>query len=89
MVPIFKGGKHQVSFQDEALAQRVRHAITQDKRIGGLPIMVRAADGEIALKGRVDTTEQRELARLVAQGIPGVRQVNVDELIMKEGIESQ
>ncbi|HOM72037.1 MAG TPA: BON domain-containing protein [Armatimonadota bacterium] len=78
-----------MAFQDEALAQMVRHAITQDKRIGGQPIMVRAANGEIALKGRVDTAEQRELALLVAQGIPGVRHVNIDELIIKEGGESE
>ncbi|MBI2844497.1 MAG: BON domain-containing protein [Armatimonadetes bacterium] len=69
-----------MAFQDEALAQRVRHAITQDKRIGGQPIMVRAANGEVSLKGRVDTSEQRELAKLVAQGIPGVRHVAIDEL---------
>lgn len=50
--------------------------------------MVRAANGEIALKGRVDTDEQRELARMVAQGIPGVRSVTVDELATKGGTES-
>lgn len=79
----------QVAFQDEALAQMVRHAISQDKRIGGQPIMVRAANGEIALKGWVNTPKQRELARLVAQGIPGVRQVTVDELLVKEDGETQ
>ena len=78
-----------MAFQDEALAQRVRHAIAQDKRIGGQAIMVRAANGEIALKGRVDTPKQRELAMLVAQGIPGVRHVNVDELIVREDVEAQ
>jgi len=78
-----------VAFQDEALAQRVRHAIAQDKRIGGQAIMVRAANGEVALKGRVDTSQQRELALLVAQGIPGVRQVTVDELLVKEDGEAR
>ena len=73
-----------MTFQDEALAQRVRHAISQDRRLGALAIMVRVANGEIALKGRVDTPEQRELAKLVAQGIPGVRHVTVDELMAKE-----
>ena len=76
-----------MAFQDEALAQRVRHAISQDNRIGGLAIMVRVANGEIALKGRVDTPEQRELVLLVAQGIPGVRYVSVDELVLKEDSE--
>ena len=78
-----------MAFQDEALAQMVRHAISQDKRIGGQPIMVRAANGEIALKGLVDSQEQRELAVLVAQGIPGVRHVIIDELIVREDGEIQ
>jgi osmotically-inducible protein OsmY len=78
-----------VAFQDEALSQRVRHALMQDRRVGGLPIMIRAANGEISLKGRVDTQEQRELACMVAQGIPGVRSVSVDELLVMEGSESE
>lgn len=78
-----------MAFQDEALAQTVRHAMTQDRRIGGQPILVRAANGEISLKGRVDTPEQRDLAKMVAQGIPGVRHVDIEELIVKEGGESE
>jgi osmotically-inducible protein OsmY len=61
----------------------------QDKRIGGLPIMVRAANGEISLKGRVDTPDQRELAKMLAQGIPGVRHVDIEELtVITEGGET-
>jgi osmotically-inducible protein OsmY len=59
----------------------------QDKRIGGLPILVRAANGEISLKGKVDSPSQKELAEIVAQGIPGVRQVNTEELAVREGAE--
>ena len=73
-----------MSFRDEALAQSVRQAISQDRRLGSQSIMVRVANGEIALKGRVDSPEQRELAELVAQGIPGVRHVKIDELVVKE-----
>lgn len=77
-----------MALQDQALVQMVTNAISQDKRIGGQAIMVRAASGEIALKGLVDTREQCELARLVAQGVPGVRHVNVDELIVREDGEA-
>jgi osmotically-inducible protein OsmY len=78
-----------VSFQDEALAQKVIEAIAQDIRIGGLPIMVRAAHGEISLKGYVDTIEQKELALSVTQGISGVRHVMTDELTVKEASEAK
>jgi osmotically-inducible protein OsmY len=78
-----------VTVQDEALSAMVRNAIARDKRIGGLAIAVRVAHGEVMLKGMVDDDEQLELARLVAGGISGVRQVNTDELQVKEGTESE
>jgi osmotically-inducible protein OsmY len=73
-----------VTIQDEALAGRVRNALAQDKRLGGQAIAVRVAQGEVSLKGIVDTEEQRELAKLVVKGIPGVRQLNVDELRIRK-----
>ena len=73
-----------MSIQDEALAGRVKDSIAQDKRIGGQAIAVRVAEGEVFLKGIVDNEDQRELAKLVARGIAGVRQVFVDELRVRE-----
>jgi osmotically-inducible protein OsmY len=76
-----------VSIEDEALAGRVRGALSQDKRLSGLPIMVRAAGGEIHLKGKVDTLEQKELAYMVINGVPGIRGVVSDELEVREAGE--
>lgn len=73
------------SIQDEALAGQVANAIAQDKRIGGQAIAVRVVQGEVLLKGIVDTGGQKELALIVAQGVPGVRHVNLDELRVREG----
>jgi osmotically-inducible protein OsmY len=75
------------TIKDEALAQRIREALAQDKRLGGLPMMIRAANGEIWLKGRVENQEQIDLAVTVIQGIPGVRQVYTDELSVWEESE--
>ena len=76
-----------MSIQDEALAGMVTNAIAQDKRICGQAIAVRVADGEVSLKGIVDEEEQRELAVLVARGIFGVRNVNIEELRVREATE--
>lgn len=73
-----------MTVQDEALAGRIRNALVQDKRVGGQPIAIRVTEGEVFLKGFVDTQEQCELAKLIASGIPGVRQVNDDEIVVKE-----
>lgn len=76
-----------MTVQDEALAGKIRNALVQDKRVGGQPIAIRVTEGEVFLKGVVDTCEQRELAILIASGFPGVRQVNDDELAVKEASE--
>lgn len=76
-----------MSIQDEVLTGMVRNAIAQDKRIGGQAIAVRAANGEVSLKGIVDDNEQFELASLIAHGVAGVRSVNVDELRVREATE--
>lgn len=60
------------------------NALVQDKRVSGQPIAVRVVDGEVFLKGRVDSGDQRDLAVLVAAGIPGIRHVNSDELQVRE-----
>lgn len=76
-----------MSIQDEALQGRVRSALSHDKRLSGQAIMVRAADGEVHLKGRVDTEEQKQLAIMVINGVPGVRGLVTDELEVRGGGE--
>ncbi len=74
-----------MSMRDEALAMRVREALQGDKRISSLPIGVRVSNGDVFLKGAVDSLEQRDVAQFIVQGVPGVRHVEVDELEVKEG----
>ncbi|MCL5105289.1 MAG: BON domain-containing protein [Armatimonadetes bacterium] len=76
-----------MSIQDEVLAGLVRNAVVQDKRIGGQAIVARVVEGEVFLKGTVDTEEQKELAILVTRGIAGVRHVSGDELRVREVLE--
>lgn len=73
-----------MSIQDEALAGMIRNALVNDKRIGGQAIAARVADGDVFLKGIVDTEEQRNLAYIIVSGVAGVRHVNTDELRVKE-----
>lgn len=68
---------------DEALSNRVRNALASDKRISGLPIEVRVSAGNVFLKGYVESLEQRDVAQFIVSGVPGVRHVNVDELLVR------
>lgn len=72
-----------MSIQDEAIAVKIRTALAQDKRVGGQTIAIRVAEGEVFLKGLVDTEIQIELAVMVTRGIPGVRYVNIEELSVR------
>lgn len=73
-----------MTIQDQALAGMVANALNQDKRLAGQAIAVRVANGDVFLKGIVDDEDSRQLAQIVASGIPGVRQVNLDELRLRE-----
>lgn len=76
-----------MTIADEALSGRVMSALVQDKRIGGQAIAVRAAGGEVFLKGIVDSEDLKNLAGLVARGIAGVRSINIEELRVREASE--
>ena len=76
-----------MTIQDEALSGRVSEALAQDKRISGQAIAVRVAQGEVFLKGVVDSVGQSELAVMVTRGIAGVRHVDVTELRVRESPE--
>jgi osmotically-inducible protein OsmY len=76
-----------MTIHDEALANRVRSQLAMDTRTAGLPISVRVSGGEIFLKGCVDTLEEVAIAEFIISGIPGVRHVYIDELMVKEDEE--
>lgn len=74
-----------MSVHDEALAMRIRTALAMDKRVSGLPIDARVTNGEVFLKGQVDTLEQADVVQFIVSGIPGVHHVDVGELMVKGG----
>lgn len=73
-----------MSVHDEALSIRVRDSLGMDKRISSLPIGVRVSNGEVFLKGSVDSWEQLDAVKFIVSGIPGVHHVNLDELDVRE-----
>ncbi|MHB0997822.1 MAG: BON domain-containing protein [Armatimonadota bacterium] len=72
-----------MSIQDEALANRVRNALSLDKRISDLPIDVRISDGEAFLKGTARSAEQIEVVKFIASGVAGIRHIDTSELHIK------
>lgn len=73
-----------MTVRDEAISSRVHEALSGDRRLSGMPIGVRVTDGDVFLKGVVDSQEQIDVMRFLLMGVAGVRHVNVDELQAKE-----
>lgn len=72
-----------MTMHDEALSMSVRDALSSDRRISSEPIEVRVSNGDVFLKGNVDSREQADVAQFITMGVPGVRHVNVHELKVK------
>jgi osmotically-inducible protein OsmY len=73
-----------MSVHDEALAQRVQDAIQMDKRLSGLAISVRVSNGDVFLKGTVNSLEESDAVQFIVSGIPGVRHIDLSEVEVKE-----
>lgn len=78
------GSGVEMGLREAVLANAIRGRLSNDKRIGDLPISPFVADSNVYLVGYVDTLEQRDIAEFIVRGTPGVRTVNSDELEVRE-----
>lgn len=63
------------SRDDEALEESVEQALSRDPAVEAERLGVEASDGRVILTGRVDSWAERDLARTVVEGVPGVRSI--------------
>lgn len=69
---------------DSALADKVKAAIVATPGLKHMAMDVRSSDGGVTLYGTADTKSQRLKAEKVAAGVPGVKSVK-DELLIVKG----
>jgi osmotically-inducible protein OsmY len=60
---------------DEAIQRSIIHRFRENTGLEGLDLSVTVVDGIVHLSGNVETIERRRAARLVAEGVRGVRGV--------------
>ncbi len=70
--------------EDAALAAKVKSALGADPVLKLLAIDARASDGVVTLYGTANTRARREKAAKVASGVPGVKSVK-NELVIVAG----
>lgn len=71
-----------MSVCNEALSCLIRQRLMQDWRIASLAVDICCSDGHVALRGMVDTPEQKRLLIQLVSGMIGVRNVK-DELTIR------
>lgn len=70
----------QAAMDDLALASRVRAELALDDSTSQLEVEVISERGALTIHGRIPTTREVEEVRRVAQALPGVKKVNLDEV---------
>lgn len=70
----------QASMNNLALASRVKANLALDPATEDLEVKVVAADGRVRIKGKLSSLEQTPEVRRVVERIPGVTEVNLDDL---------
>jgi cytidylate kinase len=70
----------EAKMNDLALASRVRAALATDESTSHLEVEVAANNGFVHIRGRLSDIDDAQVARRVAGAVPGVNDVNVDEL---------
>jgi osmotically-inducible protein OsmY len=70
--------------RDEAIADKVRDAISHDGRIRSRDVDVNVVEGVVHLRGKVDSFEEFSVIDEIASGVPGVKHLR-NELEIEEG----
>ena len=73
-----------MGMREAAITGSIRSRLSNDKRVGDLPIAMHILGNDVYLIGRVQTLEQRDIIEFIVRGTPGVSHVNTDEIEVEE-----
>jgi hyperosmotically inducible protein len=68
---------------DSALTAKVKSSLLADAVVGGLAIDVDTTGGVVSLNGMVTSEQERQRAIQVVQGVPGVKEIIVRNLVVR------
>ncbi len=67
-----------------AITAKIKAALVDDPMVSAMQIKVNTFRGVVQLSGFVDTSQQRERAQKIAEGIDGVRDVHNDIVVKSQ-----
>jgi hyperosmotically inducible periplasmic protein len=74
--PAFSGQKQPASTEDDRIIDQVRMRLAGDADVKGGALEVSVKDGEVVIKGRVDTEKGKSKATKLAKKVKGVKSVD-------------
>jgi osmotically-inducible protein OsmY len=74
--PAFPGQKQPASTEDDRIIDQVRMRLAGDADVKGGALEVSVKDGEVVIKGRVDTEKGKSKATKLAKKVKGVKSVD-------------
>jgi hyperosmotically inducible protein len=74
--PVFAGQKQPASTEDDRIIDQVRMRLAGDADVKGGALEVSVKDGEVVIKGRVDTEKGKNKATKLAKKVKGVKAVD-------------
>ena len=85
-MPVFAGNldKIEQNISDSSITAQVKAKITADKTLNPLDVSVSTHHGAVTLKGKLNSDTEYEQAVSIAQSVDGVKEVNTDDLSVKD-----
>jgi osmotically-inducible protein OsmY len=74
--PVFSGQKPLPSTEDDRIIDQVRMRLAGDADVKGGALEVTVKDGDVVIKGRVDTEKGKSKASKLAKKVKGVKSVD-------------
>ena len=74
--PVFSGQKPPASTDDDRIIDQVRMRLAGDADVKGGALEVTVKDGDVVIKGRVDTEKGKSKASKLAKKVKGVKSVD-------------
>ena len=72
-------------FSDDELFDLVRRRLANDQVVKGGALEVEVKDGNVTLRGKVETSEQKAKAEKLAHKVKGVKQVSNELTVVGKG----
>ncbi len=71
------------ALSDQSIVREIKHRFSANKEVSGVKVEVNSQDGTVDLSGHVATDDQASVLVEIAESVPGVKDVDSPNLVIK------